>query len=343
MTNFTCSVIGIDEFGAAVLEITPEIFSEKGFDFGDTLDLAFSSGYALENVPYYNGFYVPLRTPVVVAYPHYEHPTVCFNCANFHRISGVDAGETVTITLHEKGAKKDVMDLRGVVYSNDPGDYTSRTQFANARELRTGRIGAGKLYRCASPFDHQMNRPEAVDEFLREHRIRATFSLSESVDTLKKRHAGMPAYARGLYESGHVIPVGVGSDYFGAEFSQKVAAGLIRALEEPFPWAIHCLEGKDRTGFICLVLGSLMDASYDEMLADYMRTYDNYFGITEQSDPIRYHGFKSTFFDTYLKQLREMAEGEPDEKNYRKGAEAYLKQGGMDESQIAQLRKLLEE
>ena len=53
---FTCKIINIDEFGAAVLDITPEELAEKGFDLGDTLDFAFSNGVKLENVPYFNGF-----------------------------------------------------------------------------------------------------------------------------------------------------------------------------------------------------------------------------------------------------------------------------------------------
>ncbi len=342
MTSFSCLIAAIDEFGAAIPDITPQGFSEKGFDFGDTVDLCFSNGFALENVPYFNGFYVPMKTPVMVAYPHYEHPSIGFNCANFHEISGVNAGDTVTITMREKGGKKDVMDLRGVVYSNDPRDYPTREKFANARNFRTGRIAAGKLYRCSSPFDHQMNRPEIVDELLRENRIRTTFSISESDETLKKRHAAMPPYARNLYETGHVIPLGLGSDYFGKEFASKLANGFIRAMEEPFPWAIHCLEGKDRTGFICILLGCLMDADYEEMLADYMKTYDNYYGITSESDPVRYNGFKSTFIDSFLARLCELAgTADASPENYRKGAEAYLKMGGMTDEQIERLKQTL--
>ena len=341
MRNFSCLVTAIDEFGAAVLEATPKILSENGFDFGDTVDLRFSGGYTMENVPYFNGFYVPMRSPVIVAYPHYEHPTVGFNCANFREISGVQASETVTLTMREKGGKKDVMDLRGVFYSNDPRDYRTPEQFANAREFRVGKIGAGKLYRCASPFDHQMNRPEAVDAFLRDHQVRTTFSISESEKTLKERYPLMPPYARDLYESGHAIPLGLGADYFGKEFAGKLVNGFIRAMDEPLPWAIHCLEGKDRTGFVCILLGCLMDSGYDEMLADYMETYDNYYGITAVSDPVRYRGFKATFIDNHLKLLCALAGEEPAEGNYRKGAEAYLKMGGMTDEQIERLRTLL--
>ena len=342
MISITCLVGSIDEFGAAVLDITPGEFKAKGFDFGDVVSLRFSSGAALDNVPYYNGYYVPIGDPVVVAYPSYPHPSVNFNSLDFHEQTGVREGDTVEITMREKGGKLDVMNLRGVVYSIDPADYASAAEFANAREFRAGRIAPGKLYRCASPFDRQMNRPEAVNAFLQEHGIRTVFALSETEETLRQRREAMPLFARHLYETGHVIPVGVGAGYFSEEFAEKLVKGLVRACGEPFPWAIHCLEGKDRTGFVCILLGSLMDAGYDELLDDYMETHRNYYGITAENDPARYNGFKSIFIDTYLRKFAGLDEtADPKGRSYRKGAEDYLRFGGMTDEQIEKLKALL--
>ena len=344
MTSITCSIIDIDEFGAAVLGITPEEFSDKGFAFGDVLSLRFSSGCAIDGVPYYNGFYVAIGEPILISYPSYKHPAVNYNCLDFHEQTGVRAGDTVTISIQVKGGKKDVMDLRGVVYSNDPKDYKTPEQFANAREFHAGRITPGKLYRCASPFDRQLHRPDAVDDFLRKNGILTTLSISESEKTLSERYAAMPAYAKNLYETGHVIPMGLGAGYFSEEFSCKLVQGLVRACSEPFPWAIHCLEGKDRTGFLCILLGALMDAEYDELLSDFMKTFENYYGITEELDPVRYNGFKTTFIDTYLRRFAGLGEGEdPRGHSYRKGAEDYLHSGGMTDDQIEELKRALGE
>ena len=338
----TCRIIAIDEFGAAVLELTPKELAEKGFELGDTLDFAFSTGVKLENVPYFNGFYVKIYEPILVAYPGFEHPSINYSCLNFQMQTGVNAGDTVTITIHEKGGQKDVMDLRGVVYSNDPNDYSSRDQFANAREFHAGKIAPGKLYRCASPFDHMMNRPEAVDGFLRDHRIRTTLSISESEETLRQRHADMPPYAGKLYETGHVLPLALGAGYFSEEFRSGLTAGLIRALDAPFPWAIHCLEGKDRTGFVCVLLGALMGGNYRELVDDFMKTFENYYGITPDSDPVRYKGFKHTFIDNYLRIFAGLDEDEdPEGHDYSEGAAGYLRAGGLSEEQIEKLKRLL--
>ncbi len=338
----TCKIIDIDEFGAGVLELTPEEFSGKGFEFGDTVDLSFSSGAILENVPYYNGFYVPIGEPLLLTYQGYKHPSLNYNCLSFQKQTGIKAGDTVTITIRGKGAKKDVMALRGVSYSNDPKDYETRDQFANAREFRVGEIAKGKLYRCASPYDHMMNRPEAVNDFLQENHIQTTFSISESEETLKQRYAEMPPYAKKICDSGHALPLGLGAGYFSPDFRNGVTRGLIRVMEMPFPWAIHCLEGKDRTGFVCTLLGALMGGTYDELIRNYMKTYENYYGITEETDPFRYNGFKTTFVDTYLRIFAGLEENEdPRGHDYRPGAEQYLRDGGMSDEQIEKLRQLL--
>lgn len=342
LNNCSCKIINIDEFGAAVLEFTPKEFTEKGFEFGDTVDLQFSNGTVLENVPYYNGFYVSIGEPVLVAYPSYKHPACNFNCLSFSEQTGVTAGDTVTFSMRGKGAKKDVMYLRGVVYSNDPKDYSSLERFANAREFRVGKIGAGKLFRCATPFDHQLFRPEAVSRFLEAHHVQTTLSLSESEETLKKRHADMPSYSRKIYESGRALPVGLGAGYFTPKFRSALTQGLIRVMELPFPWAIHCLEGKDRTGFVCVLLGALMDGSYQEIVDDYMTTYDYYYNITEISDPYRYNGFKNTFADSFLRKFAGLHEDEsPEGHDYSAGAEEYLRMEGMNEKEIDKLKQIL--
>lgn len=342
MNSFTISIIDIDEYGAGVLAVTPEELAEAGFDFGDVISLYFSTGLVIENIPYYNGYYVPLGDPVVTAYPGYAHPTLGFNGANFHRKTGITSGDSVTITLVEKGGKKDVMDIRGVRYSNDPADYKDEDTFANAREFAVGTIGKGKICRCASPFDHMMNRPEAVSRYLEKKQVKTTISLSESPETLAARYPDMPPYAKSLYENNCVVDCGLGSDYFSDEFCSKLVSGLIRAMEKPMPWAIHCLEGKDRTGFLCILLGALMDADYRELLDDYMESYNCYYGITEESDPVRYNCFKSTFIDVYLRTFAGLDKDEdPAGHSYREGAEAYLRRGGMSDAQIEKLKQIL--
>ena len=65
----------------------------------------------------------------------------------------------------------------------------------------------------------------------------------------------------------------------------SLAEGLRDLIEHKGPYYISCTEGKDRTGFVCLLLEALAGATFDEIETDYMKTYENYYGITKQSEP----------------------------------------------------------
>lgn len=74
---------------------------------------------------------------------------------------------------------------------------------------------------------------------------------------------------------------------------------------------------------------------YDEMLADYMVTYDNYYGIAKESDPDKYAAIASTKFDDMARFLAH-ADSNADltSADYVKAARDYLRGGGMTDEQI---------
>jgi len=57
------------KFGGSYLDITIEEFNNLGFEYGDSVDVTFSNGYKLSDIPYYNGYYTKTNEPLVVAYP----------------------------------------------------------------------------------------------------------------------------------------------------------------------------------------------------------------------------------------------------------------------------------
>ncbi len=98
---------------------------------------------------------------------------------------------------------------------------------------------------------------------------------------------------------------------------------------------MHCTEGKDRTGFICMLLEALAGASYKEMVADYMITYDNYYDITEKKDPDRYNVIVDKVLDL---MIRAVTGGEdPKTADLSEAAADYLRSGGMTDAQITEL------
>ena len=63
--------------------------------------------------------------------------------------------------------------------------------------------------------------------------------------------------------------------------------GLDFISERPGPDLIHGTEGIERTGYLCMVLEALMGASKEELLADYLRSYEEYRRVEPYTAPWR--------------------------------------------------------
>ncbi|HBE79847.1 MAG TPA: peptidoglycan-binding protein, partial [Firmicutes bacterium] len=92
------------------------------------------------------------------------------------------------------------------------------------------------------------------------------------------------AYYKTLFDKSKVKAVNMNVDIAGADFGEKLAAGLRFLSKNQGPYLIHCTEGKDRAGFVSAVLESLMGAKLDEVVSDYMTTYENYYAVKRGSD-----------------------------------------------------------
>jgi protein tyrosine/serine phosphatase len=66
------------------------------------------------------------------------------------------------------------------------------------------------------------------------------------------------------------------------------------------PYLVHCTEGKDRTGFVIMLLEALAGASYQEIADDYMLTYDNYYKINQEKEPAKYKTILEKNLDAML-------------------------------------------
>ena len=129
--------------------------------------------------------------------------------------------------------------------------------------------------------------------------------------------------------------------YASDEFRSKIANGLTAMAEHDGPYLLHCTEGKDRTGFVCMLLEALCGASYQEIVDDYMITYDNYYGITKASDAVRYDVIVESVLDPMLKSVA----GDGTDLRTADLAEAaasFLRSAGMTDAQIAALKNHLE-
>lgn len=326
------------EFGGVYLDPTIEEFNEMGFEYGDSIDIQFSNGYLLEDIPYYNGFYTKIGMPLLVAYPGYPHIRAGFNNGeDLWVVADLKEDDTADVTLHERAKYLSIQEARDIHYSDDREKFPSDQVFANFRPLSGGKLRANTFYRSASPADNQHNRAPYVDALMAQEGVQYIVDLADNEQKISGYMEDPKfdsPYFQFLYENGNVIPLALTANYASEDFRQKTALGCTAMMEHSGPYLIHCTEGKDRTGFVCLLLEALAGASYEEILSDYMITYDNYYQINETQQADKYH----TIIEEVLNPMIEIIAPDADIKTadlspYAKG---YLASGGMTEEEIAQ-------
>ena len=282
------SVVEVSKYGNVTLDIAPAALYEAGFELGDILSVEVNEQ--------------TLSMPFVTLYPDVDtaslgildykeeglHTIIAINMGNFSETYDADIGTTIKIGLAEKAGYADEFLLRKLERTNDIADYNNDpVVFANFREIDTTGIKAGILYRSSSPINNEIKRAAYADDLMKAHNIKTVMNMADTADNIESYVAqddfNSPYYLS-LYEAGQVITLDMTVDVAGDDFSAKLANGLRFLAENEGPYLVHCNEGKDRAGFCSAILSALMGASLDEVVEDYMVTYENYYHVEKDSD-----------------------------------------------------------
>ena len=107
------------------------------------------------------------------------------------------------------------------------------------------------------------------------------------------------------------------------------------------PYLIHCTEGKDRAGFVSMLLEALMGGKKDEIVNDYMLSFENYYGVEHGSD--RWTRIaQSNIISNLLKLTGAEDEKALDKADLVKAAETYLTDTvGLTAEQVTALKDVL--
>ena len=191
-------------------------------------------------------------------------------------------------------------------YSKNREDFSSDVVFANFRNVKVGNIKEGILYRGASPIDNSMGRAKYADKLIAEAGIKFDVDLSDDDKKIKKNFSKKDFasnYFKSLYESGKTICLHMSTNYREQKYHDRVVKAMIAMSQNEGPYYIHCIEGKNRTGFVLAVIEGLAGASYEEMVRDLMITFENYYGITEETDKEKYDIIKARYIDSMLRYI----------------------------------------
>ena len=304
------TVTEIQKYGNMVLSVSGTELLARGFAYGDVVTVSVN-GQAFEMPVCTNFSDVEQGSMIlrVVIKPETgeDYVLIAINMGDFATYSGVATKEkteadpgyvwhynegvetpvAVTVEMKEPGAYYDTWVMNQLVRSENREDYPQLTdaEYANFRAVATTGMGENKLYRSSSPVNPEINRNTQADAAAKEAGIKTFINLADNDEVMR----GYEGFEESYYAAQSIIALNLGVDFSADDFKAGLADGVRFIAQNEAPFLVHCNEGKDRAGFVSAVLECLMGASAEEVTADYMVTFYNYYGVeagTEQYDAI---------------------------------------------------------
>ena len=328
-------ITSYNEFGAAMLSFTETDMTNAGFTLGDVISITIDDKKEIV-MPYYDGFYTRNGEFLCVAYPTY--PSICFTANNIglpKELTDLE-GHSVTVRMKEKGGCLDVQTALSMKYSNERIEYPdlSDAEFANARTVKAGNQPSCILYRSSSPFSNDIKRDIYVSEYLQQEKVRTVLNLADNEEKMLS-YKDIPPYSLSLWKEGNVILCPLKADPTADDYNNRLIEALKQLPSHPAPYLVHCMEGKDRTGYVCALLEGLCGATYEEIVADYLVTYDNYYYINPAKDPVLCNTLVSLRLNTCLMFYANVSdESQLPNIDYAKAFSSYLLSHGMTQQQL---------
>lgn len=148
-------------------------------------------------------------------------------------------------------------------------------QSVNFREIRIGNIAPGVLCRSSHPIKENKQEP-VIAMLAAKAKIATVINLHDTDSGLFSKSFIAPWYDK-LYKSGYVIALGMDFSVTSESFKKKLKKLAQFMINTKPPYLIHCHAGVDRTGFVCMVLESFMGAKIDEVINDYLKSFNSIF------------------------------------------------------------------
>lgn len=228
--------------------------------------------------------------------------------------------------MNEKGKNILIQQLFEQTHSNNRDDYDSDESFCNYRPITKNKL----VYRSASPCDNSYNRATYVDNLIQQYQINTIIDLADNEDEISEHYNDSTldcTYWKSLYENNSVFVLDMSADFSSNAYMNKVKQIMNIIIDNDGPYLIHCTEGKDRTGFVCALIESLMNYSYGQILNDYMVTYDNYYGYNKQTNIEKYNTIVDAKFVDIINHIS-------NNKSPNEGAIDYLISAGLTNEEI---------
>ena len=353
------SVNDIQKYGNLVLSITKSDMDSIGAEYGDVFTI--SLGDETLEAPYCTS-YSDVDLGNLVLRNDGDIMILAINMGDFASTYGIatkvtnpdktyewvfEEGKkledvTLSLVLSGKGEYRDQYLIHQLSRTNDRNDYSSDAVFANFREIKGGNLGSYALYRSSSPVNNEIGRAKYADKLAEESKINTVMNLADSSDAVEgyfKEEGFASPYYKSLYENGQVIALNMGVSFKTREFQAALVEGLTFLSLNEGPYLVHCNEGKDRAGFTSALLSALMGLSYDEIAADYMTSYENYYHVEKGTE--QYEAVKRSNIDSMLSFIAGVEADNLSSVDLSVKAEEFLLAIGMEKANIDTLKSKL--
>lgn len=352
------NIADIDGYGMLVPSFTPSDLLKAGFEYSDLLDVKIGENITLHNVPFVTGFNEVGVFETCFCDYNAEGKMYGFGLlhGNFSERIGGKIGDKIEISLAKHNGYKETWEVMKSIYTPNRSDYSSDEVFANFREVKTTGMASGVLYRSSNPLNPKDNcvRYAYVDKLAAKAGIKTEIDLAdtnEKIANYRNMDGFASPYCLQLFDDGSTIALGLTADVYSETFMKKMGEGLRFMLNREPPYLVHCNEGKDRCGFVIILLESLAGASYQEVADDYMQTLINFYKI--QKDDASYNLRKSLSVDRLVWLFENLSEVDdfakidwtgknPASVDIQKAARDYVIKCGLSEEECTKLQQKLQ-
>lgn len=258
--SVTGMVTGLSSYSQPKLDVRADDIFEQGIALGSLFDIqagdrVFEDAILLDNY---------LGTFMFDKFVNVESDGyLSIGCVG--KLISVPEGSEVTLIYSGVSERYQKTPLYNAGSTDVREDYASDEVFANFYEVTGGDLKPGMLYRSFSPLytSDKQTRSAYVDDLAEKAGIQYLIALSYSDDSVKKAAESLEGYCVELCREGDYVAPSMSYLYF--QEKEKTVSTLESILDNDGPYLVHCNVGRDRTGFVVLLLQSLCGCSVDEM------------------------------------------------------------------------------